>query len=249
DREYGDEAKLSKPRIQDTADRVASYFVPCVLLLTVVILSIWIAIGLAVRETSASEAILTAITYVLAALIVSCPCAIKLIKHSRSAREMILHEIDAERNGQGPPENNGASDPVSSGIRRRPRGGGTEKSQSSITRPKNATTKSVMVDFRIHGNGISCRFHSLKKHEAEELGGLEYRALCVLLWLLPAYIVCWLGLAMVILISWSYRGDVADIIENQKYGTPSPGWWSSFLVVSTYGNCGFSLLDQNMIPF
>ncbi|KAL8967870.1 MAG: hypothetical protein Q9197_005189 [Variospora fuerteventurae] len=73
-----DEARLSKPRIQETADRVASYFVPCVLVLTVVVFLIWIAVGLAVRDTSASDAIVTAITYALAALIVSCPCAIGL---------------------------------------------------------------------------------------------------------------------------------------------------------------------------
>ena len=73
-----DEAKLSKPRIQDAADRVASYFVPCILVLTVIIFLIWIAVGLAVRHTSTSDAVITAITYALAALIVSCPCAIGL---------------------------------------------------------------------------------------------------------------------------------------------------------------------------
>lgn len=72
------EAKLSKPRIQDTADRVASYFVPCILVLTVVVFLIWIAVGIAVRDTSASVAVVTAITYALAALVVSCPCAIGL---------------------------------------------------------------------------------------------------------------------------------------------------------------------------
>lgn len=73
-----DEAKLSKPKSQETADRVASYFVPCILALTVVVFSIWIAVGIAVRKTSISDAIVTAITYALAALIVSCPCAIGL---------------------------------------------------------------------------------------------------------------------------------------------------------------------------
>ncbi|KAL9075656.1 MAG: hypothetical protein Q9161_001408 [Pseudevernia consocians] len=73
-----DEAKLSKPKSQEIADRVASYFVPCVLALTIVIFSIWIAVGIAVRKTSISDAIVTAITYALAALIVSCPCAIGL---------------------------------------------------------------------------------------------------------------------------------------------------------------------------
>lgn len=73
-----DEAKLSKPRVQETADRVASYFVPCILAITIAIFSIWIAVGISVRNSSASDAIVTAMTYALAALIVSCPCAIGL---------------------------------------------------------------------------------------------------------------------------------------------------------------------------
>ena len=51
---------------------------PCILVLTVVIFLIWIAVGFAVRNTSTADAIVTAITYALAALIVSCPCAIGL---------------------------------------------------------------------------------------------------------------------------------------------------------------------------
>ncbi len=73
-----DQAKLSKSKVQDTADRVASLFVPCILAITVVVFSIWIAVGTAVRDASTSDAIDTAITYALAALIVSCPCAIGL---------------------------------------------------------------------------------------------------------------------------------------------------------------------------
>lgn len=73
-----DEAKLAKPRVQETADRVASYFVPCILAIAIVIFSIWIAVGISVRDSSTSDAIVTAITYALAALIVSCPCAIGL---------------------------------------------------------------------------------------------------------------------------------------------------------------------------
>lgn len=73
-----DEATLSKPRVQETADRVASYFVPCILALTIIVFSVWIAVGIAVRDSSTSDAIVTATTYALAALIVSCPCAIGL---------------------------------------------------------------------------------------------------------------------------------------------------------------------------
>jgi Cu2+-exporting ATPase len=73
-----DQAKLSKPKIQDIADRVASYFVPVVVVLTVVTFVIWIAIGITVRNQPGSEAATTAITYAITVLIVSCPCAIGL---------------------------------------------------------------------------------------------------------------------------------------------------------------------------
>ncbi|KAF4959629.1 hypothetical protein FGADI_1552 [Fusarium gaditjirri] len=73
-----DEAKLSKPKLQDLADRVASYFVPVVVALTIITLVIWIAIGVTVRGYGGSKATTEAITYAIAVLIVSCPCAIGL---------------------------------------------------------------------------------------------------------------------------------------------------------------------------
>ncbi|KAL2826438.1 E1-E2 ATPase-domain-containing protein [Aspergillus cavernicola] len=73
-----DQAKLSKPKIQNIADRVASYFVPVVVALTIVTFAIWIAVGTAVRNQSGSKATTEAITYAITVLIVSCPCAIGL---------------------------------------------------------------------------------------------------------------------------------------------------------------------------
>ncbi|KAL3294595.1 copper-translocating P-type ATPase [Colletotrichum asianum] len=73
-----DEAKLSKPKIQDIADRVASYFVPVVVTLTIITFAVWIAVGVAVRKQSGSQATIQAVTYAITVLIVSCPCAIGL---------------------------------------------------------------------------------------------------------------------------------------------------------------------------
>ncbi|EHK18731.1 uncharacterized protein TRIVIDRAFT_44069 [Trichoderma virens Gv29-8] len=73
-----DEAKLSKPRIQAIADRVASYFVPTVVVMTIAVFCIWVAIGIKIRSLSGSEATIQAITYAITVLIVSCPCAIGL---------------------------------------------------------------------------------------------------------------------------------------------------------------------------
>lgn len=73
-----DEAKLSKPKLQDLADRVASYFVPVVVTLTIITFVIWVAVGITVRGYTGSEATIQAITYAITVLIVSCPCAIGL---------------------------------------------------------------------------------------------------------------------------------------------------------------------------
>lgn len=73
-----DEAKLSKPKLQDLADRVASYFVPVVVALTIITFVIWVAVGMSIRGYDGSEATIQAITYAITVLIVSCPCAIGL---------------------------------------------------------------------------------------------------------------------------------------------------------------------------
>ncbi|CAI7611702.1 unnamed protein product [Penicillium glandicola] len=73
-----DEAKLSKPKIQELADNVASYFVPVIVGLTIVTFVIWVAVGIAMQGETGSEATVHAITYAITVLIVSCPCAIGL---------------------------------------------------------------------------------------------------------------------------------------------------------------------------
>ncbi|KAJ5099285.1 hypothetical protein N7532_006286 [Penicillium argentinense] len=73
-----DEAKLSKPKLQDLADRVAAYFVPIIMALTIITFVIWVAVGMTIREHDGAEATIQAITYAVTVLIVSCPCAIGL---------------------------------------------------------------------------------------------------------------------------------------------------------------------------
>ncbi|KAH8591776.1 hypothetical protein B0O99DRAFT_631640 [Bisporella sp. PMI_857] len=73
-----DRAKASKPRVQDLADRLASYFVPVILTITVLVFTIWIGVGMTIRRQNASVACINAMTYAISVLIVSCPCAIGL---------------------------------------------------------------------------------------------------------------------------------------------------------------------------
>ena len=73
-----DEAKLTKPKIQDVADKVAGVFVPIAIAMGLIVFLIWIPIGLRVRHYGSSEAVINALTYGITVIIVSCPCAIGL---------------------------------------------------------------------------------------------------------------------------------------------------------------------------
>ncbi|KAF4980694.1 hypothetical protein FZEAL_3362 [Fusarium zealandicum] len=76
--ELVEEAANMKPEIQDLADRVASWFVPVVTSVAVIVTIVWIVIGLKVRDQAAGKAVSNAITYAVAVLAVSCPCALGL---------------------------------------------------------------------------------------------------------------------------------------------------------------------------
>ncbi|KAL2064230.1 hypothetical protein VTL71DRAFT_4724 [Oculimacula yallundae] len=73
-----DEAKSSKAKVQEIADRVAGYFTPAVIGITAIVFAVWVAVGKSLRHESTSTACINAMTYAISTLIVSCPCAIGL---------------------------------------------------------------------------------------------------------------------------------------------------------------------------
>ncbi|TWU74220.1 hypothetical protein ED733_003305 [Metarhizium rileyi] len=73
-----EEAQNSKPKLQDYADRVASWFVPAVALVALIVVIVWLVVGFKVRNYRAGKSISNAITYAVATLAVSCPCALGL---------------------------------------------------------------------------------------------------------------------------------------------------------------------------
>ncbi|KAI0460539.1 E1-E2 ATPase-domain-containing protein [Xylaria acuta] len=73
-----EDASSSRPRVQEIADRVASWFLPTVLTIALVVFITWTIVGIKVRNQTGGESVATAITYAVAVLAVSCPCGIGL---------------------------------------------------------------------------------------------------------------------------------------------------------------------------
>ncbi|KAK3723892.1 hypothetical protein LTR37_001376 [Vermiconidia calcicola] len=67
-----------KPRVQDLADKVASWFIPIVVAIATVTFAVWVAVAMTVRHESVGDGVGTAITYGIAVLAISCPCALGL---------------------------------------------------------------------------------------------------------------------------------------------------------------------------
>ncbi|ROT40588.1 heavy metal translocatin [Sodiomyces alkalinus F11] len=73
-----EEAANSKRRFQDVANRVASWFVPVVTVVSLIAFVVWVLVGLKGRNWPTSRSVVNALTYWVAILAVSCPCALGL---------------------------------------------------------------------------------------------------------------------------------------------------------------------------
>ncbi|KAK8239037.1 cation transport protein-domain-containing protein [Phyllosticta capitalensis] len=95
--------------------------------------------------------------------------------------------------------------------------------------------------------GRNSAFVDLTEEQREELGGIEYRSLKTLAFILVLYFVGFHLLGMVCLLPWitrsSYRGKVLDPV-----GVNST-WWGFFTPASLFNDLGFTLTPDSMISF
>ncbi|KAK6522649.1 hypothetical protein TWF281_002085 [Arthrobotrys megalospora] len=85
----------------------------------------------------------------------------------------------------------------------------------------------------------------LDQEQRFHLGGLEYRAIYLLSWIVPAYFILFQLLSCISLGAWiaTYKADVT--LANGL----NPWWVGAFNTVSAFNNSGMSLLDANMVAF
>ncbi|KAH8764081.1 cation transport protein-domain-containing protein [Hyaloscypha sp. PMI_1271] len=96
-----------------------------------------------------------------------------------------------------------------------------------------------------HTTGRNAQFFGLSRAEREHLGGVEYRAITLLGWVVPIYFVLWQLLGCLGLGAYTAHHKRA-IAEGNGI---NPWWLGAFNAVSAFNNSGMSLLDANMIPF
>ncbi|KAF8648539.1 hypothetical protein AX16_006243 [Volvariella volvacea WC 439] len=98
--------------------------------------------------------------------------------------------------------------------------------------------------------GRNSSFHHLTSEQLEELGGVEYRALNALLWIVAIYHIGIQLIGYIIIAPYmSISRWRDDFVPPALLRPLAPAWFSMFQVVSAYTNTGMSLVDQSMLPF
>ncbi|KAI3624159.1 hypothetical protein GLX27_002935 [Malassezia furfur] len=98
---------------------------------------------------------------------------------------------------------------------------------------------------RVTGNS---HFTGLTHAQRVELGGVEYRALDVLAWLIPLYWLTFVVLALVIFTPYMASKHAAKIraaLNNQPKPPHSPEWYWVFNTFSSITNAGMTLADSS----
>ncbi|KAI9442969.1 TrkH-domain-containing protein [Lactarius indigo] len=98
--------------------------------------------------------------------------------------------------------------------------------------------------------GHNSRFLGLSDDDYEELGGVEYRALSTLLWIVSGYYFGTLLISIAVVAPYMSMSKWKDNFRPpNQHRVINPVWFSAFQVVGAWANTGFSLVDQNLIPF
>ncbi|KAL8842608.1 MAG: hypothetical protein Q9176_002565 [Flavoplaca citrina] len=104
----------------------------------------------------------------------------------------------------------------------------------------------LIQNFSIPGMvGRNSHFSGLSLDDRERLGGVEYRALEILVILVPLYYFSWQILAAIGMGAW-VANNARDITEGNGL---NPWWVGAFNAASGFSNAGMMLLDANMVAF
>ena len=93
--------------------------------------------------------------------------------------------------------------------------------------------------------GRNGQFYNLTAEEREYLGGVEYRAIKLLIVTVTVYFVLWQLLGAIALGAWIAVNDPSVAKVNMQ----NPWWTGIFLAISAFNNGGLTLLDAGITAF
>ncbi|RMZ88034.1 hypothetical protein DV736_g4739, partial [Chaetothyriales sp. CBS 134916] len=95
--------------------------------------------------------------------------------------------------------------------------------------------------------GRNSFFVNLTQAQREELGGIEYRALKTLAWILVLYFFCFHILGFICLVPWiMHTRTYGKVVNEQGQGRV---WWGFFTSASMFNDLGFTLTNNSMLGF
>ncbi|KAI1929098.1 hypothetical protein LOZ65_001852 [Ophidiomyces ophidiicola] len=135
--------------------------------------------------------------------------------------------------------------------------GGTSKSRSrsrsrgALSRTSSKATNAQQLPYLSYAPtiGRNSKFLGLTEEQKEELGGIEYRSLRLLLKIAGGYYVIWHIIGAIGLVAWIWnsphkyrdyvRGDCATNLT----------WWGFYSSMTTFNNLGYTLTPDSMVRF
>ncbi|OWZ79653.1 potassium ion transporter [Cryptococcus neoformans Tu401-1] len=97
--------------------------------------------------------------------------------------------------------------------------------------------------------GRNSRFEGLTTEQMDELGGVEYRALRVLLYIVVGYVLFMPLAGFVIMAPYISAGNRYDYVFNEQPRNVGIPWFALYQSISAFTNTGMSLCDTSMLPF
>ncbi|RMD43663.1 hypothetical protein DV735_g1474, partial [Chaetothyriales sp. CBS 134920] len=95
--------------------------------------------------------------------------------------------------------------------------------------------------------GRNSFFVNLTQAQRDELGGIEYRSLKTLAWILVLYFFCFHALGFVSLSSWIMNsGTYGKVVTDQAQDRV---WWGFFTAASMFNDLGLTLTNNSMMGF
>lgn len=94
--------------------------------------------------------------------------------------------------------------------------------------------------------GRNSFFVNLTEEQREELGGIEYRALKTLAYILLAFFFGFHLLGVICLVPWILHTSYGAVVTQVGQGRP---WWGIFTAASAFNDLGFTLTPDSMLSF